>query len=202
MLAAAEEERVGVCIDPASEAERALLANLLELYLHDLSETFAIIELGADGRFGYPRLASYWSEPGVRFPFLIRSGGRVVGFVLAQRGSPLSDDPEVFDVAEFFVLRSERRSGVGARAAELLWDRLPGRWIVRVSAANRAGLPFWTRTIRNYAGDAARATQRGVEPQRWHVFAFDTRPTTRTSTDLTLGARHGTRTRSLLPDAA
>ena len=105
----------------------------------------------------------------------------MVGFVLAQRGSPLSDDPEVFDVAEFFVLRSERRSGVGARATELLWDRLPGRWIVRVSAANRAGLPFWTRTIRSYAGDAARATQRGVEPHRWHVFAFDTRPTTRTS---------------------
>ena len=181
MRSAALEDDLAVSIDLASEADSALLENLLELYLHDLSEIFSVVQLGPQGRFGYPRLSSYWSEPQARFPFLIRKRGKVVGFALAQRGSPLSDDPEVFDVAEFFVLRSERRSGVGARAAELLWDRLPGRWIVRVSAANRAGLPFWTRTIRNYAGDAARATQRGVEPQRWHVFAFDTRPTTRTS---------------------
>ena len=180
MSSSVQQDASAVRLELASEAERGVLANLLELYIHDLSEAFAV-RLGADGRFGYPPLASYWCEPEARYPFLIRRHDQVVGFVLAQRGSPLSDDPEVFDVAEFFVLRSERRSGVGARAAELLWDRLPGRWIVRVSAANRAGLPFWTRTIRNYAGDAARATQRGVEPQRWHVFAFDTRLTTRTS---------------------
>ena len=162
-------------IDLASEAERGLLANLLELYIHDMSEAFAV-RLGADGRFGYPRLMSYWSEPETRFPFLIRKNDQLVGFALAQRGSPMSDDPEVFDVAEFFVLRSERRSGVGARAAALLWDCLPGRWIVRVSEANLGGLPFWTRTIQHYAGGAVTPMQRGVEPHRWFVFAFDTRP--------------------------
>ena len=41
MLAAAEEERVGVCIDPASEAERALLANLLERSLYELAPMLA-----------------------------------------------------------------------------------------------------------------------------------------------------------------
>jgi len=170
------QEALAVSIELASEAERTLLANLLELYMHDLSEVFAIVQLGADGRFGYPRLASYWSEPRARFPFLIRKRGKVVGFALAQRGSPMSDDPEVFDVAEFFVLRSERRSGVGARAAELLWDRLPGRWIVRVCEANQGGLPFWSRVIQNYAGNAVTQTLRSGEPHRWHVFAFDTRP--------------------------
>jgi predicted acetyltransferase len=167
-------EAFAVQLDLASEADAALLANLLELYLHDLSEIFAVVQLGADGRFGYPRLASYWSEPKRRFPFLIRKSGKVVGFILAQRGSPMSDDPEVFDVAEFFVLRSERRSGVGARAAVLLWERLPGRWIVRVSEANRGGLPFWTRVVHDYAGDTASQTLRVVEPHRWRIFAFDT----------------------------
>jgi len=169
-----DEDALGVHIELASEAERTLLSNLLELYIHDLSEAFAVV-LGADGRYGYPRLPSYWSEPQVRFPFLIRRREKVVGFALAQRGSPLSDDPEVFDVAEFFILRSERRSGVGARAAELLWDRLPGRWIVRVSEANRSGLPFWTRVTQNYAGNALTKSLRVAEPHRWHVFAFDTR---------------------------
>ena len=169
------QEDLAVRIDPAREADHGLLANLLELYLHDLSETFAIIQLGTDGRFGYPRLPSYWSEPKVRFPFLIRKRGKLVGFALAQRGSPMSEDPEVFDVAEFFVLRSERRSGVGARAAELLWDRLPGRWIVRVCEANLGGLPFWTRVIQSYAGNAVTRTSRRSEPHAWSVFAFQTR---------------------------
>jgi len=174
MSDAVQEDGSALRIELASEAERSLLANLLELYIHDLSEVFAV-QPGADGRFGYPRLASYWSEPERRFPFLIRDRGKVVGFVLAQRGSPMSDDPEVFDVAEFFVLRSVRRSGVGARAAALLWDRLPGRWIVRVSEANRNGLPFWTRVIQDYAGSGATQTQRRAEPHDWRVFAFDTR---------------------------
>lgn len=172
MLVEGEEE---VRLDAASEAESSLLANLLELYIHDLSEIFAFVRLGADGRFGYPRLGCYWSEPNSRFPFLIRRAGKVAGFALAQRGSPLSDDPHVFDVAEFFVLRGERRSGVGAQAAGLLWDRLPGRWIVRVAEANRGGLPFWTRVVKDYAGDAVIQTQHDSAPHRWRVFAFDTR---------------------------
>src|SRR6187431_1816785 len=175
MRSAALEDDLAVSIDLASEADGALLENLLELYLHDLSEIFSVVQLGPQGRFGYPRLSSYWSEPQARFPFLIRKRGKVVGFALAQRGSPMSDDPEVFDVAEFFVLRGVRRSGVGARAAELLWDRLPGRWIVRVSEGNLSGLPFWTRVIQGYAGSAASQTLRPGEPYRWRVFGFDTK---------------------------
>src|SRR6478609_11342972 len=106
-------------LELARQEESPLLANLLELYIHDLSEIFPVVQLGPEGRFGYPRLSSYWSEPEARFPFLIRKHGKVVGFALAQRGSPLSDDPEVLDVAEFFVLRNVRHAGVGARAAEL-----------------------------------------------------------------------------------
>lgn len=126
-------DRDEVVLEAAVAQDAALLSNLLELYLHDLSEAFPSIELGADGRFGYEKLPLYWSEPERRFPFLIRYGGFVVGFVLATRGSPASDDPAVYDVAELFVLRRHRRSGVGRRAAFLLWDRLPGRWIAEVS---------------------------------------------------------------------
>jgi predicted acetyltransferase len=174
MTGEVEEGIAALRLELAREEESSLLANLLELYIHDLSEIFPAVQLGADGRFGYPRLASYWSEPGKRFPFLIRRAEKVLGFALAQRGSPLSDDPDVFDIAEFFVLRSERRSGVGARAAVLLWERLPGRWIVRVAEANRSGLPFWTRVVREYAGDALTQTERDGAPHRWRVFAFDT----------------------------
>ena len=70
-----------VGLDVAAPSDAVLLANLLELYLHDLSEAFPVIELGADGRFGYDKLPLYWSEPERRFPFLIRYRTKVAGFV-------------------------------------------------------------------------------------------------------------------------
>jgi predicted acetyltransferase len=92
-----------------------VLRNLLELYVHDLSEVFPI-ELGL-------KVASvttnslYWAEPAVRHAFLIEHGSHVAGFAFATRGSPASEDPEDLDVAEFFVLRGHRRSACGRLAA-------------------------------------------------------------------------------------
>jgi predicted acetyltransferase len=171
-------DRHEVVLDVATSRDAVLLSNLLELYLHDLSEAFPTIELGADGRFGYDKLPLYWSEPERRFSFLIRHGARVVGFVLATRGSPATDDPAVFDIAEFFVLRRHRRSGVGRRAAFLLWDRLPGRWIVRVSEGNRGALSFWAGVIDEYTRGAATEVKRSGIPHAWRVFSFDSAPQT------------------------
>jgi predicted acetyltransferase len=161
-----------VTLEFATLADATLLSNLLELYIHDLSAAFPSVELGPDGRFGYPNLPLYWSEPERRFPFLIRCGGRVAGFVLAQRGSPATEDPEVFDVAEFFVLRRYRRSGVGHRAAVLLWNRFPGRWIVRVSEGNSGALPFWAGVIAEFTQGAATEFKGPGNPHAWRVFSF------------------------------
>jgi len=158
----------------ATERDAPLLANLLELYVHDLSEWFPIA-VGADGRFGYPRLARYWVEPGRRFPFVIEHGGECAGFALATRTSPATDDPNDLDVAEFFVLRRHRRARVGARAAELLWDRLPGRWIVRVSEGNRRGLAFWPDVIAAYAKGTQREWTMPWKPFPQRVFTFESR---------------------------
>ena len=138
----------GVMLQRATPDMAPVLGNLLELYVHDLSDVFPI-ELGPEGRFGYDKLPLYWAEPAVRHAFLIKHGGHLAGFAFATRGSPASENPEDLDVAEFFVLRGHRRSGVGRRAAMALWDAVPGHWVVRVSEANRAGLPFWSDVIRS-----------------------------------------------------
>jgi predicted acetyltransferase len=163
-------------LDAATLSEASVLANLLELYLHDLSGAFPAVQLGADGRFGYPGLPLYWSEPERRFPFLIRAAGRVAGFVLATRGSPASEDPTVFDVAELFVIRSHRRGGVGRRAAVQLWDRLPGRWIVRASEGNPGAVPFWEAIVAEYSGGSAVRSQRQGNPHLVQVFSFESPP--------------------------
>ncbi len=148
-----------------------MLSNLLELYIHDLSEIFPVT-LGPDGRFGYEKLPLYWAEPAVHHAFLIKHGRHVAGFAFATRGSPASDDPEDLDVAEFFVLRGYRRSGVGRQAAVALWDSLPGHWVVRVSEANLAGLAFWGEVIRSYTSDDFAESSRSGDSQRWRVFRF------------------------------
>ncbi|MFT3923796.1 MAG: hypothetical protein QM778_14785 [Myxococcales bacterium] len=150
--------------------EASILSNLLELYCHDMSAYFPVT-LGSDGRFGYS-LERYFTEP-QRFPYFILVERKLAGFALATRGSPASADPEHLDVAEFFVLRSLRGRNVGERAAGLLWDQLPGRWLVRVACVNRPALAFWPRAIERYTGRPATSrkfTQNQIERD---VFEFD-----------------------------
>lgn len=160
-----------VALDVATPATELLLSNLLELYMHDMSEAFPL-ELGADGRFGYDKLPLYWSEREKRFPFLIRSGENPVGFALVTRGSPVTDDPENLDIAEFFVLRGYRRTGIGRRAAFLLWSRLPGQWVVRVSEMNRPGVSFWRSAVEQYTRAAFYEKKLPGKPHAWRVFRF------------------------------
>ena len=160
-----------VTLELASERDAPLLANLLELYTHDLSDVFPV-ELGADGRFGYDNLPRYWSRPGTHFAFLFRLDSAIAGFALVARGSPATSDSEDLDLAEFFILRSRRRTGVGRVAASLLFDHLPGNWIVRVCAANSTAVPFWESTISRYSGDRATRTLRPGKHHLFHVHSF------------------------------
>ena len=160
-----------VTIELATERDATLLANLLELYIHDLSEVFPV-ELGVDGRFGYGSLPLYWSNPDTHFAFLFRLNSRIAGCALVARGSPATSDLQDLDLAEFFVLRSHRRSGIGRIAASLLFDHLPGNWVVRVSEANSAAVAFWESTISRYTHGAAAKTLHPGKHHLFHVHSF------------------------------
>ncbi len=134
---------------PACLEDEPLLANLLSLYAHDVSEFFDV-RIGTDGRFGYPSLPLYWREEG-RHPFLLKVDGDVAGFVLVARGSRVSGDANVWDMAEFFVLRGNRKRGIGAAAAREVWRRFAGRWEVRVLATNHPALAFWRAAAASFA---------------------------------------------------
>jgi len=150
----------------ASENQKLVIVNLMQLYLYDFSE-FAEIgtvhgEVGSDGRFAYDWLDNYWREDG-RIPLIMQAGSRLVGFILVNRWSVLDRQLDK-SVAEFFILRKYRRIGVGSRAAKLLFERWPGRWEVPVAGYNKPALCFWRKTIpaivdatvEEYAGDGKR----------------------------------------------
>ena len=156
---------------PATRADEAVLANLLELYAHDFSE-FSDIEIGDDGRFGYPRLRLYWEEEGRR-AFLIKSEGRLAGFAFVVEGPGLSGDARVWDVAEFFVLRGHRGRGVGREAAHALWNMMRGRWEVRVMETNRVAAEFWARAVASFKGAEVRPALVESDGARWLLFSFE-----------------------------
>jgi predicted acetyltransferase len=165
-----EPAAAALTIVPAAPEEAPVLANLLELYSHDFSD-FADLRPGPDGRFGYPALPLYWTE-GTRFPFLVRIAGDLAGFVLVSRGSPVCDDPAVFDVNEFFVLRGCRKRGIGTAVAHEVWRRFPGRWNVRVTPENELARRFWSAAIEAFTGSAAESVLTEVQQRQWHVFSF------------------------------
>ncbi|HEV7220531.1 MAG TPA: GNAT family N-acetyltransferase [Terriglobales bacterium] len=113
----AAENPVHVEVVPARPEQQTIMANLLELYAHDFSE-FHDVAIGADGRFGYEPLRLYWSEPG-RYPFLVWVDGKLAGFVLVKRGSEFSGSEDIWDMAEFFVLRGYRRRGIGTQVGHV-----------------------------------------------------------------------------------
>ena len=132
-------------LEPCTRSHRATLDALFQLYTHDFSDQWAGTERGElqdDGRFEpYPWLDSYWTEP-AREAFLIRAERYIAGFVLINAFSH-SDLPVDHAVAEFFVLRKHRRSGVGRAAALAAIAPRSGQWELAVARRNTGALSFW-----------------------------------------------------------
>lgn len=156
---------------PATLGQQSILANLIELYAHDFSE-FQHIELQPDGRFGYEPLPLYWSEPG-RHPFLVRIDGNLAGFVLVRAGSEISGDQTVWDMAEFFIVRSYRRRGAGTTVVHQVLARFPGRWEVRVMESNAPALRFWQQAISGFVGQPVAPASVEYHGKVWSLFSFE-----------------------------
>jgi predicted acetyltransferase len=161
-------------IEAASDQE-PVIANLLELYIHDFSE-FLDLDIDAKGRFGYPDLPLYWSGSG-RHPFLIRADGKLAGLALVKKSSELCDSEAAWDMAEFFILRGFRRRGIGTLAAHQVWRRFPGPWEVRVMQRNALAQQFWAEAISTFAAEVSHPRCIEKDGEAWDLFSFHSRHT-------------------------
>jgi len=91
-----------------------------------------------------------WGLPG-HATYLIYESDVVAGFAGVH---PYPLEPERTEIQEFFVLRKFKRQGIGRRAANLLFDRYPGSWLVRVIDENESAIHFWANVIDDYTGSA------------------------------------------------
>jgi predicted acetyltransferase len=162
---------VDVEIVLALPEQEPILANLLELYAHDFSELIDL-KLGIDGRFGYKHLPLYWQDSN-RYPFLIMANGHFAGFVFVRRGSEISNDPDVWDIAEFFIVRGFRRLGIGMKVAQEIFGKFLGKWEVRVIGRNQKAKNFWERAINEFLDKAIEPISLDKDGEDWHVFSFE-----------------------------
>ena len=149
-----------VALLAVAAADKPVIANLLQLYLHDFSE-FEPAELSAHGTFDYAWLDSYFTTPD-REAYLITVAGRPAGFALAR--CDVEGDEGAWNVSEFFVVRGHRGHGVATQAARLLFQRHPGPWTLSYLPANLPAARFWPNLVDAVAsGPVSRYELQGPE---------------------------------------
>ncbi len=129
-------------LSPVAHDHKPVLRELLNLYLYELSD-LAPSDPDEHGRFEYRWLDHYWTEPD-RHAYFIRRDRGTAGFVLINAHTASS---AAHAVAEFFVLRRHRRSGVGSAAASSAFRRFPGTWEVTTDVENIRAGSFWRKTV-------------------------------------------------------
>ena len=175
MIITQTSSSLNIEVIPALPEQEPILANLFELYAHDFSE-FIDLKLDADGRFGYEHLPLYWQEPN-RNPFLILVNGQWAGFVLIQRGSQISGDVNVWDIAEFFIIRGYRHRGIGRTVTHEVWRQFSGKWEVRVIERNQKAKDFWARAIGEFTDKVIDPIPFEKDGKGWQVFSFESKHT-------------------------
>ncbi|WP_223280083.1 GNAT family N-acetyltransferase [Nostoc sp. PA-18-2419] len=130
----------------ASIDDKPLIQQMMELYQYDFSE-FENQDLNEHGYFGYPYLDYYWIE-GDRYPFIVRVGGKLAGFVLVNQFTYIPDSQ--YSMAEFFILRKYRQQGIGKLVAYQVFDRFCGKWEIYQINTNTVAQKFWRSVIAEY----------------------------------------------------
>jgi len=156
-------------VSVADYSEKAILRNLIELYLYDFSELEGG-DVNEFGLFDYHYLDHYWTEP-ERYPFLVRVSRKLAGFVLLRRSSythQAQEDPKdlPMTVAEFFIMRRYRRKGIGTQVARQLFTRFPGSWQVAEMVENREAQAFWRKVIDDFT--AGKFEEVFINSESWH----------------------------------
>ncbi|WP_191565568.1 GNAT family N-acetyltransferase [Metabacillus idriensis] len=126
-------------------SEKIIVENLLQYYFYDFTE-FNSAKVNEQGRFNdYPYFENYWTEEG-RFPYLVKVNGEYAGFVLVRYDAP----GDYFSIAEFFIMKKFRRSGLGKNIAQDIFRLHKGKWEVLQIEKNISAQVFWKKVIREF----------------------------------------------------
>lgn len=124
------------------------LDNLLQFYLHDLSQWLPL-PLGPQGLFAMQSMEPYWRAAGT-LPWLIRVDGQLVGFVTQDQQLRVAGAQ--YNLGYLFICRGWRRQGLGRAVVKQLLERYSGPWQVLHLEANRPARLFWSQVLEQLSG--------------------------------------------------
>lgn len=120
-----------------TEGQHETAERFWQLFLHDLSE-FRDSHPDEHGSFKRRHLEPFLFPDPDRIAYLVYGPSGPIGFAFVHG---LASDVHRFD--QFFVVRSQRRVGVGRAAAEATVRRHPGHWEVAFQNENPVAARFW-----------------------------------------------------------
>ena len=135
----------------SAPADRLWIQSVYRDYLDDLHPgTGEFPALGEVGHREDDQIAHWFGDPNT-FPLIIVKGSEPVGFARVLRAVAGATPPRIdYRMAEFFVLRTRRRLGIGRTAVQLILSRFAGRWEISEYLRNAAAVSFWRRVVASY----------------------------------------------------
>ena len=135
----------------AAPADRLWIQSVYRDYLDDLNPGSGIFPaLGEVGHREPDQIAHWFGDPNT-FPLVIVKGTEPVGFARVLRAVAAGGTPRIdYRMAEFFVMRTRRRLGIGQTAVQLILSRFAGRWEISEYLRNTAAVTFWRRVVASY----------------------------------------------------
>ena len=132
-------------------ADRLWIQSVYRDYLDDLNPGTGIFPaLGEIGHREPDQIAHWFGDPNT-FPLIIVKGSEPVGFARVLRAVASAAQPRIdYRMADFFVLRTRRRLGIGETAVKLILSRFAGRWEISEYLRNTAAVSFWRRVVASY----------------------------------------------------
>ena len=120
---------------------------LQQEYEYELAAITGYVQ-NANGFFDQEFLASTWSKYGYDI-YLLEINELVAGFAVVNLSSMISDDPDIRDIAEFYIAPKFRNQKVGTRFALEIFFKYPGKWEVRQLPSLFNARNFWVRAIQS-----------------------------------------------------
>lgn len=133
--------------------DRLWIASVYREYLGDLSSgNTGVFPALTETGYRDDDILDIWFRDERATPLVILHAGTPAGFALVERSLPrvAVHEPRNYRLSEFFVRQPFRRRGVGREAAQLIFTRFAGRWLVVEQARNDGAVEFWRRVITKY----------------------------------------------------
>jgi len=138
----------------SAPADRLWIQSVYRDYLDDLNPsnpgTGIFPALGEVGHREGDQIAHWFGDPNT-FPLVIVKGSEPVGFARVLRAVAGGSSSRIdYRMAEFFVMRTRRRLGIGRIAVQLILSRFAGRWEISEYLRNTTAVDFWRRVVASY----------------------------------------------------